>query len=121
MSDSLISTVLWEGGELHLMELAALWRKESGYALRGSVVGTLDQAVAMSVRYDVGCTRTWQTQSVRVEVETPPQLRRLEIEVDDGTWIVDGAARADLSGAVDVDIQVTPATNPLPLRRLGLP
>ena len=121
MSDSLISTVLWEGGELRLMELAALWRTQSGYALRGSVVGTLDQAVAMTVRYDVGCTAAWETRSVHVEVESPPVLRRLRIEVaGDGTWVVDGAARPDLNGAVDVDIQVTPATNTLPIRRLGL-
>ena len=121
MPDSLISTVLWEGGELRLMEQAALWRTQSGYALRGTVVGTLDRAVAMTVRYDVECTRSWKTRSVNVEVENPPELRHLRIEVvDDGTWVVDGAARPDLNGAVDVDIQVTPATNTLPIRRLGL-
>ncbi|TDD63844.1 transcriptional regulator [Jiangella aurantiaca] len=40
---------------------------------------------------------------------------------DDGRWFHgDGAERAYLAGCVDVDIALTPFTNTLPIRRLGL-
>jgi hypothetical protein len=38
--------------------------------------------------------------------------------VVDGRWTVDGAARPDLDGCVDVDIAATPLTNTFPIRRL---
>jgi len=47
--------------------------------------------------------------------------RELSIDRSDAGWSVDGVARPDLSGALDIDITVTPATNMLPVRRLGLP
>ncbi|RIQ30101.1 putative glycolipid-binding domain-containing protein [Jiangella rhizosphaerae] len=40
---------------------------------------------------------------------------------DDDRWFGgDGAERPDLAGCVDVDIALTPFTNTLPIRRLGL-
>lgn len=44
----------------------------------------------------------------------------LVLERIDGDWIVDGAGRPDLAMAIDVDIVLTPFTNTLPIRRLGL-
>jgi uncharacterized protein len=37
-----------------------------------------------------------------------------------GRWWRDGAPADDLAGCLDVDIEVTPATNALPIRRLAL-
>ena len=49
----------------------------------------------------------------------PP--KRIELESDgQGKWRVDGEPRHDLAGCNDVDIQVSPFTNTLPIRRLGL-
>lgn len=47
--------------------------------------------------------------------------RELVIERTPEGWRVDGQERADLEGAIDLDISATPATNTLPIRRLGLP
>jgi hypothetical protein len=55
----------------------------------------------------------WSTRKVTIG----PLVLVLE---DDGQWTVDGAARPDLAEAVDVDIVLTPFTNTLPIRRLGL-
>ncbi len=46
---------------------------------------------------------------------------RLELESDgQGRWRANGESRAALEGCIDVDIQVTPFTNTLPIRRLGM-
>ena len=36
----------------------------------------------------------------------------------DGGWILNGQEQADLRGCVDIDFEVSPATNTLPIRRL---
>ncbi|HEU0053514.1 MAG TPA: putative glycolipid-binding domain-containing protein [Longimicrobium sp.] len=48
------------------------------------------------------------------------ERRAISIAVEDGRWTVDGAARPELDGCVDVDISLSPSTNTLPIRRLGL-
>lgn len=47
--------------------------------------------------------------------------REVVIERTPQGWRVDGVARPDLADATDIDIVATPATNTLPIRRLGLP
>jgi hypothetical protein len=120
VSESFVSTIVWEGGDLPLMESVALWRTETGHVLRGSVVGALD-GVGFSARYRVVCSAEWLTRNVWVELTCPPVVREVRIAVDgDLRWRVDGVERPDLAGRSDVDIQITPSTNTLPIRRLSL-
>lgn len=45
---------------------------------------------------------------------------RFEFAVENGEWRKDGNSVPELSGAVDIDLGFTPATNTLPIRRLSL-
>jgi len=72
----------------------------------------------------------------RLETDAAWRLRRLTFAVADaedtavgravvecdgaGHWRVNEQERPDLDGCVDVDIQITPFTNTLPIRRLSL-
>src|SRR4029450_9980961 len=71
---------------------------------------------------------------VRYLVEAGPDglTRRVELELDGGATprvlLADGAGHsrwgggpelAEVAGSLDVDLTVTPATNPLPIRRLA--
>jgi hypothetical protein len=48
-------------------------------------------------------------------------MRAVELVRDEaGAWRVDGARRPDLDGCEEIDIQATPFTNTLPIRRLRL-
>ncbi len=42
-----------------------------------------------------------------------------EIVVDAGNWTINGIDDSALAGCVDIDLGWTPATNVLPIRRLG--
>lgn len=46
--------------------------------------------------------------------------RRLEVRRTQEGWTVDGRSRPDLEDAREVDISVSPLSNTLPIRRLGL-
>jgi len=75
-------------------------------------------------RYELQTDPDWRLRQLTFAVMPagsggPP--KRVELESDgQGNWRVDGERRADLIGCSDLDIQVTPFTNTLPIRRLGL-
>lgn len=74
-------------------------------------------------RYELETDAAWRVRrlnfAVSGDVEAAP--KRLLLESDgEGHWQVDGAAAPALDGCLDVDIQVTPFTNTLPIRRLDL-
>ena len=68
-----------------------------------------------------------------VTTDEKGRTRRVELDLDNGSTrrvlLADGAGRwnwdgdlelTDVAGSLDVDLTVTPATNTLPIRRLGL-
>ena len=85
----------------------------------------------MAARYDIALASDWSTReallAVRAGVEEPE--RTLLLRADDGQWRIDrspepgvGAPHdeaAAVRGLIDIDLGFTPATNPLPIRRLA--
>ena len=62
----------------------------------------------------------WVTQSVVVELSGPGGNESLRLEVEDGQWYeVDLECKA-VRGCTDIDLEWSPSTNTLPIRRLGL-
>ena len=89
----------------------------TGVVADGLVLALVEgQAVRMA--YRVECDEDWRTRSVAVELHG--HAPRTLTGDGDGHWFEDGRERADLAGCVDIDIALTPFTNTLPIRRLGL-
>ncbi|MBM3601693.1 MAG: hypothetical protein FJX35_26165 [Alphaproteobacteria bacterium] len=79
-----------------------------------------DEGARFTAHFVVTCDARWRTREV--EVELFGEGRRIDLASDgDGNWR-DGAGvkLPALAGAIDVDITITPYTNTLPIRRLGL-
>jgi hypothetical protein len=71
--------------------------------------------------YTVVCDAAWRTRSALVEGWSGRRTLRISLRADRfGRWTVDGRQRPSVLGCVDVDFGFTPATNLLPIRRLGL-
>jgi hypothetical protein len=89
--------------------------------LNGVVLCALDGRPA-EVRYVVTVDAQWLTRSCHVVVIGVEGTRRLHLHRDPGgAWSDDGGAEIrELRGCTDVDLGITPATNTLPIRRLGL-
>lgn len=110
---------VWQCQSLGSTEHFGLSETENGYLLRG--VSTLSlEDVPVEIRYQVDVDRSWRTRAVKIDISSPGGTRTTEIEVEDGVWTVDGKIAGDLNGCVDVDLGWTPATNTLPIRRIGL-
>ncbi len=74
-------------------------------------------------RYELRCDADWQFREVVFALsgagEGPP--RRVVLKRDDiGNWLCNDEPAGQLAGCRDIDIEVTPFTNSLPIRRLGL-
>jgi uncharacterized protein len=93
----------------------------TGPVLTGSVL-VAEQGAPLVLGYELVCDATWQTQTVAVEINWRGAPRTVRLERDPGgRWRRDGESAPDLDGCTDVDLEVTPATNALPINRLRIP
>ena len=72
------------------------------------------------ITYRVDVDDEWRTVAVAAAIVSGPEEMELDLKRDASGWTVDGERRGDLAEAIDVDLGWTPATNTLPIRRLGL-
>ncbi len=89
------------------------------------VVGKIDTAfegVRCKIAYQVVCDDAWSTRIAIVKIRRRTTRGRQSLWVHhDGRWFSHGGVeRADLAGCTDVDLEASPSTNTLPIRRLGL-
>ena len=111
-----MTAVLWQasdGGS----EVCVLERADRGWRVRGTVL-THAATQPIEVRYAVTVDPAWATKDVEVLV-TPAGGNMRELEGLGSLW--SGPERPpEYRDCVDVDLSFTPATNTLPIRRLGL-
>ena len=93
--------------------------------LRESADGILAESVAVSadaepfaVHYRIACGPDWRTREVEVNLIGGGTIMLTTDGM--GNWSRDGVPVAELTGAFDPDLTVTPFTNTLPIRRLLL-
>jgi hypothetical protein len=72
-----------------------------------------------SVEYEVRCDAGFRVAALTISVSESAGGARLVLAADgDGHWLANDHARPDLDGCIDLDINCTPLTNTLPIRRL---
>lgn len=89
------------------------------FGIFGHVIAAQDGA-PLIVEYDIDCGRDWSARSVAIEQRLGDARRRLRLERAGDGWLVDGARDARLDGCAEPDLGLTPSTNALAIRRLGL-
>jgi hypothetical protein len=100
-------------------EDAHVEQSSDGWCLTGQV-DVQDSGVSATLRYRIDCDLDWRTRFAVIEGVSGGQRIRFDLAVHDGLWTRDGRPLPELSGALDIDLGFTPATNTLPIRRLGL-
>jgi uncharacterized protein len=84
-------------------------------------IGEQDAPQPWSTRFSVVVDTRWQTRSCFVEVLGGDGLDRVTLTADAlGHWTLDGRDWDELEGCLDVDVSISPLTNTLVVRRLGL-
>jgi hypothetical protein len=112
--------VMWSAWDDPGLEHLRLGMHDEDIVADGMVIG-VTEGHPFRVTYKVRCDVRWRVRAVRVGVpgSEPPEVALLSD--GEGNWTTpDGRAVSELYGCLDVDISVTPFTNTLPIRRLGL-
>lgn len=113
-------TILWRWTDRPGHEAARLERSADGWVLRGTAV-LWDDGRPCRLDYTVHADEAWRSTGARVEGWMGDEGVDVTIAVDaDGRWTLNGAEVPEVAGCVDVDLNFSPSTNLLPIRRLGL-
>jgi len=114
-----VATILWQDLETGALDRCRLEAGPDGLRLSG-VVLTAAHGTPLDVRYLVETVPGGLTRRVELELDGGAS-RRVLLADGAGRWRWEGGPElAEVAGSLDVDLTVTPATNTLPIRRLGL-
>jgi uncharacterized protein len=112
--------VLWRRLDRPGHEAAWLVYRQPSWQLSGTAVFMHDRQPCR-LDYLIMCDGQWQTRLAQVTGRVGDRLIELEISVDlAGRWLLNGTERPEVRGCLDVDLNFSPSTNLLPIRRLGL-
>jgi hypothetical protein len=90
-----------------------------GPVLDGLVVARLD-GEPMRIHYQIRCRPDWHAHTVRL-IDLVARRERRWVRPGPDSWTAeDGTPLPGVSGASDIDLAISPATNTLPIRRLRL-
>jgi hypothetical protein len=112
-------SIMWaQVGETGLEHLHLSQQK--GAIIADGLVLLKEQNVPLRVHYTVRCDSKWITREVSLHVVGLAGPRQRLTSDGTGHWFRRGHKLAALDGCLDVDINVTPFTNTLPIRNLAL-
>lgn len=113
-------TILWRRLDQPGHEAALLRETEHGWLLAGTAVFAHEGA-PVQLAYEVRCDHAWRTVAASVTGWARSERVDARIEVTgDHEWTLDGAPCPEVRGCIDVDLNFSPCTNLLPIRRLAL-
>ena len=111
--------ILWQGLISPSMERFIVGASNNGFEFSGLILQAHEESPYV-VRYGIEVDAAWHTRKVEVELEDGGH-RHLSLTTDgDGNWSRDGQGLDQVAGCLDVDLEWSPSTNTLPIRRLGL-
>ncbi|RYE08975.1 MAG: transcriptional regulator [Hyphomicrobiales bacterium] len=108
-------SIRWRSLEHEGLEQLRLDAYAEGIKVRSAIVGAADE-VRHGVLYELNLTPDWRFQTLLVQ-RTDGAMMVLR-RGDDGVWFdMQGDTLPDLEGCFDIDFEMTPFTNTLPIRR----
>lgn len=115
------ASILWRREDSPGHESARVERAGDGWRLRGTAAFA-HEGQPCCLSYDIACDSGWRTLAARVGGWVGATSIDIDIRVDADarTWRMNGEEMPRVAGCVDVDLNFSPSTNLLPIRRLGL-
>lgn len=112
--------VLWRGIYLRGHEACRLIAQDKNWHLEGTAVFSHNHEPCR-LTYLVVCDQRWYTLRGSVAGWVGNQSVDLEITVhSDRSWQLNGTHQPAVAGCIDLDLNFSPSTNLLPIRRLSL-
>lgn len=113
-------SILWRRLDRAGHEAARLSWQDPHWRLAGTALFA-HEGRGCRVDYSVTCDADWRTTSGRVVGWIGDATVEIELHVDAaGRWLLNGSDCPAVAGCVDLDLNWSPSTNLLPIRRLRL-
>ncbi len=113
-------SILWRRIDTSGHETARVYGDDDGWYLDGSAI-FLYEGSPCRLEYLIECDPDWSTRSVTIDGWVGEDVIECEISVsDDGMWYLNDQEIRTVEGCVDIDLNFSPVTNLLPLKRLEL-
>lgn len=114
------TTIIWRRLDTPGHDSATVFFDEDKWYLDGASV-FLYEGKPCRLDYTIECDEDWNTTGASVTGWVGEEVVDLEIEVDeDLRWFVNEEEMPQVAGCVDIDLNFSPITNTLPIRRLEL-
>jgi hypothetical protein len=113
--------VIWKRKDVEGLESTRIRNLEGGGRhVTGCAVFAFE-GVACRLDYDLHCSREWLTETALVMGWIGDREIHVDIErLPEGDWTMDGTLVPQVSSCTDIDLNFSPSTNLLPVRRLDL-
>ena len=113
-------SIIWRRLDLPGHETARVSSINPGWRLEGVAVFKQNDKPC-DLRYVIDCDSEWQTRSTIVTGSAGVEPVEIRIEKDQShNWFLNSEHQPQCDGAVDIDLNFSPSTNLLPIRRLKL-
>jgi hypothetical protein len=115
------TSILWRRLDRPGHEFAHLELREGSWRLEGTAVFAHEEDQACRLDYAIRCDARWRTRATQVSGWIGERRVAIEVTVDEAhTWRLNGRECPAVAGAIDIDLNFSPSTNLLPIRRLDL-
>ena len=115
-----VESILWRGIVFPGHEAGRLFSRDSRWYLEGTAVFSHERQ-SCRLDYQIACDAAWRTLSAQVEGWLGDASVDIQIRTDvNGHWWRNEVEQPEVSGCIDIDLNFSPSTNLLPIRRLGL-
>jgi uncharacterized protein len=116
----IIKSILWRNFVFPGHESCRLFSSGQEWHLEGTAVFSHEQQPCR-LNYQIVCDAAWHTRSAYVDGWLGDTLIDIQIITDStGNWWLNEAEQAQAAGCTDIDLNFSPSTNLLPIRRLRL-
>jgi len=115
-----IKSILWRGLIFPGHESCRLISAGSEWHLEGTAVFS-DEERPCQLDYQIICDEAWHTHFALVKGWVGEMFIDLQIKTHaSGRWWLNQVEQPAVAGCIDIDLNFSPSTNLLPIRRLGL-
>jgi len=116
----MFQSILWRGFVLPGHEACRLFSQDLRWHLEGTAVFSHEQRPCR-LEYQIICDAAWRTLSGKVEGWLGNTVVDIQIKTDlTGLWWLNDLEQSNVVGCIDVDLNFSPSTNLIPIRRLDL-
>lgn len=113
--------IIWRRVDIPGHEYSRITTENLQNIIEGAAILTYEKQFC-KLDYKIICDADWQTLSANVSGFVGEKTIEIEVWVDEKKrWTMNGAEISSVENCIDIDLNFSPVTNTLPIRRLNLP